>query len=245
MARLYYNQNPDQQGRPGSLTAIGTSFASAVSSPFRGYKFTASEGGLRVPLIIAWPGHSGFRQGAITNGFAHVTDVAPTLLAAAGVAPQHGQFAGRAVEPMTGHDLTPLLTGTARAVHPANAALGYELSGNAVVFKGDLKLVKNLPPYGDAGWHLYDIVADPGEARDLAAEKPGEFAALQADDAAYARAEQVLPMPPGYAAPRQVEKNAMDELLIPRLLRLLPWVVGVLGLVVGGIIAWRRRRALA
>lgn len=243
MAHLYYNQNPDQQGRPGSLTAIGTSFASAVSSPLRGYKFTASEGGLRVPLIIAWPGHAGFRQGAIANGFAHVTDVAPTLLAAAGVTPQQGQFAGRAVEPMTGHDLTPLLTGAAAAVHPADAALGYELSGNAVVFKGDLKLVKNLPPYGDAGWHLYDIVRDPGETHDLAAARPGNFAALQTDYAAYAKAEQVLPMPPGYAAPHQVEINAMQELLIPRLLRLLPWVVGALGLVVGGTVAWRRRRS--
>ncbi len=241
MARLYYNQNPDQQGRPGSLTAIGTSFASAVSSPLRGYKFTASEGGLRVPLIIAWPGNPALRRGSVARGFAHVTDVAPTLLAAAGVAPQRGNFAGHRVEPMTGHDLTPLLTGTALDVRAPGKALGYELSGNAVLFRGDLKLVKNLTPYGDGGWHLYDIIADPGETQDLAAANPAAFRAMQAEYAAFARRDQVLAMPAGYAAPKQVEANALDELLVPRLLKLAPWLAGALGLVIGGIIAWRRR----
>jgi arylsulfatase/uncharacterized sulfatase len=244
MARLYYNQNPDQQGRPGSLTAIGTSFASAVSAPFRGYKFSASEGGLRVPLIIAWPGNPAVRKGAIAGGFAHVTDIPATLLGLAGVAPQRGEFGGRTTPPMTGHDLTPMLTGAAAEVRSADEALGYELSGNAVIFQGPLKLVKNLPPYGDAGWHLYDIIADPGETTDLAAARPAVFAAMQARYAAYARAEQVLPMHAGYHAPKQVEANALGELLVPRLLRLLPWVAGVLGLLIGGGWAWRRRRAL-
>jgi arylsulfatase A-like enzyme len=243
MARLYYNQNHDQQGRPGSLTAIGTSFASAVSSPLRGYKFTASEGGLRVPLIVSWPGNPAIRKGAVASGFAHVTDVPATLLGMAGVTPQHGEFAGRRVEPMTGHDLMPLLTGAATTVQAPDEALGYELSGNAVLFEGDFKLVKNLAPYGDGGWHLYDIVADPGETRDLAAALPDRFAAMQAEYAAFAKAEQVLPMPPGYQAPKQVQANALDQLLVPRLLRLAPWVAGIVGLVIGGIFAARRRRA--
>ncbi|WP_426168396.1 arylsulfatase [Sandarakinorhabdus sp. DWP1-3-1] len=241
MARLYYNQNPDQQGRPGSLTAIGASFASAVSSPLRGYKFTASEGGLRVPLIISWPGNPALVRNGVANGFAHVTDVAPTLLALAGVAAPAGRFGGRTVEPMQGRDLTPLLTGAATRVHPADEALGYELSGNAVLFRGDLKLVRNLAPYGDGAWHLYDIVRDPGETHDLAAARPDVFRSMQANYADFAARDQVLPMPAGYQAPRQIEANALDELLVPRLLRLMPWVVGVLGLFVGGAVAWRRR----
>ncbi|MEY2883009.1 MAG: hypothetical protein RL490_733, partial [Pseudomonadota bacterium] len=96
----------------------------------------------------------------------------------------------------------------------------------------------------DAAWHLYDMARDPGETHDLAAARPADFAALQADFAAYARAEQVLPMPAGYTAPQQVQDNAMRELLVPRLLKLLPWVAGVLGLIIGGAFAWRRRKAL-
>lgn len=242
-ARAYYNQRPDQQGRPGSLTAIGTSFASAAASPLRGYKFTASEGGLRVPLIIAWPGNPAVRAGTIAPAFAQVMDVTPTLLEAAGVAPHQGVWQGRTVERIQGHSLLPLLTGAATAVHPADEALGYELSGNAVLFKGDYKLVRNLRPYGDNRWRLYDIVRDPAESRDLTAALPAKVRELQADYAAYARTEQVLEMPPGYEAPKQVADNAMRELLIPRLQQQAPWLLVPLGLVLGGWLAWRRRSA--
>ncbi len=239
-ARYFYDQRPEQQGRRGSLTAIGTSFASAVSSPLKGYKFTASEGGLRVPLIIAWPGNPAWRSGAIVPGFAHVIDLAPTLLAAAGLPPGGARFGARGVEPMSGRDLTPLLTGVAREVHPPEQPLGYELSGNAVLFKGDWKLVRNLPPYGDGRWHLFDIGRDPGESRDLAAAEPVRFAAMQADYAAFAARDRVLPMPDGYAAPRQVQKNALEHLLWEPLGRWVPWFIGAGLLVAGGI--WRLRR---
>ena len=230
---LYYNTRPDQQGRPGSFTAIGTSFASALAAPFRGYKFSASEGGTRVPLIIAWPGNRGLAQGGIARGFAHVTDIAPTLLALAGGTAPAGA--------MTGRDLSPLLTGAAN-VHPADEAIGYELSGNAVVWKGDWKLVRNLPPYGDGRWALYDIAADPGESRDLAAAEPVRFKAMQADYAAYAARDRVLAMPAGYSAPKQVEENAKRDRFYPQLRELAAWVAGGLGLIIGGIVAFRRRR---
>ncbi|MEN9684141.1 MAG: hypothetical protein RLZZ427_1892 [Pseudomonadota bacterium] len=238
-ARAYYDQSTAQQGRPGSLTAIGAGYASAASAPLNGYKFTASEGGLRVPLIMAWPGNPAIRSGTVAGGFAHVTDLAPTLLQLAGVAPQHGNFAGRRVEPMIGMNLAPMLTGSAPAVHPADQPLGYELSGNAVLFKGDYKLVKNLPPYGDGGWHLFNIVSDPGEVADLSAAQPQRFAQMQADYAAFAKANGVLPMPPGYSAPKQIFANALHTLLLPRLLALLPYLAGLLA-AIGGLVWWRK-----
>lgn len=142
---------------------------------------------------------------------------------------------------MRGYSLAPLISGTIASVHPFTAPLGYELSGNAVLFKGDWKLVKNLPPYGDARWHLYNITPDPGETSDQAAAEPARFAAMQADYAAYAKAEQVLPMPEGYSAPGQIEANALRTLLIPRLLALWPYVLGVVALL-GALITWRRRK---
>ena len=236
-----YDQRVEQQGRPGSLTAIGADFASAASSPLRGYKFTASEGGLRVPMILAWPGHGAVRAGSIAPGFAHVTDMAPTLLELAGVAPQRGQFDGRAVEPMIGSDLSPMLTGTVPSVHAADAPLGYELSGNAVLFKGDYKLVKNLPPYGDGAWHLYNITIDPGEVEDVSKAQPDRFTQMQADYAAFAKANGVLPMPDGYTAPNQIFENAVNALLIPRLIALWPWALGLIG-AGAALLFWRKRR---
>ena len=240
-ANQLYDQSIAQQGRPGSLTAQGAGFASASVSPLRGYKFTASEGGLRVPMIMAWPGNPAIKGGSVATGFAHVTDMPMTLLKLAGVAAQQGRFSGRPVEPMTGLDLTPMLTGAASSVHSADKPLGYELSGNGVLFKGDYKLVKNLPPYGDGRWRLYNISADPGETLDLSGSDPARFAAMQKDYVAFAKVNKVLPMPEGYTAPKQIFANAMRTLLVPRLLQL--WPLGaLLGIAIATAIWWRRRR---
>ncbi len=240
-----YDQSVAQQGRPGSLTAIGADFASAASSPLRGYKFTASEGGLRVPMIMAWPGNPAVRAGAVAQGFAHVTDMAPTLLALAGVPKQAGQFSGRAVEPMIGSDLSPMLTGAAPSVHSPDVPFGYELSGNAVLFKGDYKLVRNLPPYGNGAWQLYNIATDPGEVEDLSAAQPERFAQMQADYADFAKTNGVLPMPEGYTAPQQIFENALHNLLIPRLLGVWTWALGLVAAVAAFLVLRKRRRARA
>ena len=180
--------------------------------------------------------------GSVAAGFAHVTDISPTLLAFAGVAAQQGSFGGRRVEPMIGLNLSPMLTGTAPSVHPSDMPLGYELSGNAVLFKGDFKLVKNLPPFGDSRWRLYNITTDPGETHDLSRSDPQRFAVMQDDYVAFARANKVLPMPEGYTAPGQIAANAMRTLLVPRLAKL--WPVGaVLVMALATLIGWRRRRA--
>jgi arylsulfatase A-like enzyme len=239
-ANQLYDQSIAQQGRPGSLTAQGAGFASASASPLRGYKFTANEGGLRVPMIMAWPGNRAIKGGTIAWGFAHVTDMPLTLLKLAGIAPQQGRFSGRRVEPMIGMDLTPMLTGAASSVHSADTPLGYELSGNAVLFKGDYKLVKNLPPYGDGRWRLYNITTDPGETNDLSGSDPQRFANMQSDYAAFAKANNVLPMPDGYTAPKQIFANALRTLLIPRLIAL--WPVGALLLIATAALVWWRRR---
>ncbi|MGL5838435.1 MAG: arylsulfatase [Sphingorhabdus sp.] len=242
-ANQYYDQSIERQGRPGSLTAIGAGFASANASPLRGYKFTASEGGLRVPLIVSWPGNADIEPGRIKRGFTHVTDIVPTLLSLTGTDPMSNSVEAATFEPLTGQDLSPMLLGKADKVHPETAALGYELSGNAALFKGDYKLMKNLPPYGDGRWHLYNIATDPGEVYDLAASDPKRVAEMQADYAVYARDDGVLDMPPGYTAPKQMMRNAMAELLVPRLLTLWPWALLIAGIVVVGLTIRRKRRA--
>ena len=228
-------------GRRGSFSAIGPGWASAAASPLSGYKFTASEGGLRVPLIIAWPGHADIRAGGISDGLAHVTDILPTLTELAGVSGHGGRWRGGAVEPVTGRSLVPMLKGGAGSVH-GDAPLGYELSGNAALFRGDYKLVRNLAPTGDGAWRLFNLKADPGETRDLAAAEPDRFRTMLADYRAYAKANGVLDMPAGYTADEQINRYAFEHQGKPRLIRFGLWVGAFVLLLSGLIWALRRRR---
>ena len=236
-----YTRDMDKLGAKGAFTAIGPSWASAAASPLSTYKYWSGEGGLRVPLIIS--GVPGTPQNKIEHSFAHVNDIAPTLLDLARVARPGDTYKGKKIEAMTGRSLLPVLTGKARRVHPADEAIGYELSGNRALFKGDLKLQSNLAPIGDGQWHLYDIRKDPGETKDLQKEMPEAFQTMQADYAAYARDNGVLPMPAGYDPQEQIKTNSLVNVVIPRLKReVLPWVVGLAVLIAGVVYIRRRRR---
>jgi arylsulfatase A-like enzyme len=236
---MNYTRQFDHLGSKGAFTSIGPSWASASASPLSGYKFFAGEGGLRVPLIVS--GVPGIQANHIAKAFTHVTDIAPTLLEVAGVPAHNGEFQGRAVEPMIGSSLVPVLQGHAERVHPVDHAIGYELSGSAALFKGDYKLVKSLKPVGNEQWHLYNIVTDPGEVNDLQQQMPERFAAMQADYAEYVRVNGVLPMPVGYDYMHQGQMYALKHVVIPKLKAAAPPVVAVL-LVLVGVLVWRRRR---
>jgi arylsulfatase A-like enzyme len=227
---LEYDMAPKRQGQPGTLTYIGASWASAAASPLRGYKFSAWEGGVRVPFILSLPPALQQARGGVAGAPAHAVDLAPTLLDVAGVTDRAG---------LEGHSLLPALTNSAAAIHPEGEAIGYELSGNAVLYQGAMKLVKNLPPYGDGGWHLFDINADPGETNDLAAAQPVLLSAMQAEWSRWAKANKVLPMPAGYSAPAQIQANALHDLLAPRLAP----IAAALLLLLAGLWTGRRWRA--
>ena len=87
----------DNLGQPGSLTAIGPEWAAVSSAPFDLYKFYSSEGGLRVPLVIAGPG---ITASGIVDAPIHVADLVPTLLDAAGVSYDADDFYGRSAMPV-------------------------------------------------------------------------------------------------------------------------------------------------
>ena len=198
-----YSWNIDNLGERGSLNFIGPEWAAAVSSPGSLFKFYAAEGGLRVPFVIAGPGVvAGTRVGTPT----FVTDVTPTILDLAGVTSEGGV-------PMTGRSLRHVLTGEAARAHPIDAPVGIEVAGNSALFKGDSKLVRNMPPWGDGGWHLYDLVNDPGETNDLTPRQPERAAELLRDYDAYTREMGVLPLPEGYEVHRQVVVNSLKRQL--------------------------------
>lgn len=237
----HYSRKIDRLGAMGSYTVIGPSWASAAASPLSTYKFYSGEGGIRVPLIIS--GVTGMPRDQIHHSFAHVNDIVPTLLELGGVPRPGTRYAGKPIIPPSGTSLMPVLTGAAARVHAPEEAIGYELSGNQALFKGDLKLIKNIPPVGDGQWHLFDIRQDPGETHDLRERMPAVFHAMQADYAAYAKANGVLPMPSGYEPTRQVLINALINVYVPRYRT--PGLVLVAGLLLlTGALAWRARRKI-
>lgn len=233
MALNGYDWETETLGERGSLNFIGTEWAAAAAAPGRLFKFYTSEGGLRVPLVIAGPGVLPERR---VTSLAFVTDVVPTVLEMTGVA---ADAIADAV-PMTGKSLRPVLGGTADRTHAADAPVGVEVAGNAALFKGDYKLVRNHGAFGDGQWRLHDWVADPGETNDLAPQQPERLAAMVADYDAYKQQMGVLDLPDGYDVEFQVQRNALV-----RQLRFYGWIPITALLAAAGIfiLARRRRRA--
>ncbi len=229
MALNGYGWETETLGERGSLNFIGPEWATAVASPSRLFKFYTAQGGIRVPLIAAGPGVAAARR---VTALTHVTDVAPTILDYAGVTPK----AEPDDQPITGKSLRPVLDGSTEAVRGDDETVGIEVSGNAALFKGRYKLVRNGGAHGDDTWRLYDWIADPGETNDLAPQQPERLASMLADYDDYKRRSGVLELPEGYDVERQVQINALL-----RQLRFYGWIPATLLVAVLGLILLRRR----
>lgn len=217
-----YDIAPAKPGGPGYWGFIGPEWAAAAATPGAWFKFYATEGGIRVPLIMAGPGIAPQR---VTSP-AMVTDVAPTLLDRIGVDP-----AALPGKPITGRSLMPVLTGLAESAYGPDEARAVEVSGNSALYLGDYKITRSMPPVGDGQWRLYNLARDPGETRDLSAREPAVKARLLAAYDAYAAQVGVLPMPEGYDSQLQVGRN-----IAARLLGHYPWAFAALGALLLGLV---------
>lgn len=157
------------------------------NADLRGLKGSVYEGGIRVPALIRWPGHIA-PETSITSP-AGMIDLAPTLLAAAGVAlPPHAQT-------LDGLNLLPQLlearSGTEQAGSPppTDRTLFAQwhrgdapVSGRAAAaITARYKVVQPVwPDQGPPQWELYDLETDPGETTNLAAAKPEVLEELKA-----------------------------------------------------------------
>lgn len=204
MAVNGYTREIENLGERRSYVFIGPEFATATAAPGSLFKFYTTEGGVHVPLIMAGPG---IQAGRIDTR-AFVTDITPTLMERAGVS-----VGANETIPLSGRSMASLLAGQSTSLRGPDDVIGIEVSGNSALYRGDFKLVRNQPRYGDGQWRLYNIASDPGETRDLSTAEPDLFASMQAAYASYAAENGVLEMPPGYDVQRQVARNAMAKQL--------------------------------
>jgi len=163
-------------GNPGSNYAYGIGFASGSGGPLDKFKMTVGEGGIRTPVLISGPG---IMTGQQSNAFAYVWDIMPTILEIAGVE-YPAEFQGRKVETPRGRSMMGLLDGTLEAIYGEEEYVGGEMGDGKWMRKGDYKAVVVAKPYGAATWHLFNVVEDPGETRDLSAEMPEMLEELKA-----------------------------------------------------------------
>ncbi|MCP4383509.1 MAG: arylsulfatase [Hyphomicrobiales bacterium] len=171
-----FDHSLENLGRPGSNFAYGPGFASGSSGPLDYFKQTVGEGGIRVPLIIAGPG---IPEGEVTDAFAYVWDILPTLLDMTG-AKYPAERNGMKLEQPRGRSMAPLFADTALEIYGPDELVAGEMAGGKWIRQGSYKAVSVPAPYGDGEWRLYDVEKDPGETTDLASDMPDLLGFLMA-----------------------------------------------------------------
>jgi arylsulfatase A-like enzyme len=128
----------------------------------RGRKASTDEGGVRSPFLLRWPGH--VPAGKRIPQIAGAIDLLPTLADFAGI-PVTG------TRPLDGISLKALLEGSKAQDWPDRTIFSH----------WNRKVSVRTQQYRlDAQQRLYDMVADPGQERDIAREQP-KIAARLAD----------------------------------------------------------------
>lgn len=156
----------------------GREDAPTHNSPFRAGKGFLYEGGLRIPLVLRWPGQ--IKAGAVASTPVINTDLMPTLLELVSVAAPRG---------LDGLSYARLLTN--KGEMPGRPFFWhfphYNNQGGrpgGAVRDGEWKLIEY---YDDGRTELYNLAEDVGESKDLAAQFPKRAADLKEMLAAWRR----------------------------------------------------------
>ncbi len=142
-------------------------YGGGTSAPYRGHKGEVLEGGIRLPFIVSLPGTvpAGVTRGQMVSSL----DLMPTFARMTGLQTLEGN--------QDGSDISRVLT--ADAPSPHSGLYWKNFDGTWAATQGKWKL-----HHDGTGNHLYDVTADPGEAKDVAAGNPALVDSLAT---AYAR----------------------------------------------------------
>jgi arylsulfatase A len=192
-------------GRPERVVHASKLDAAYATSnlPFRGGKGWLYEGGIRVPMIVNWPGRG--KQPAICDEPVISTDFYPSLLEMIGVPARPDQHTG-------GVSLVPLLQGESHlsreAIYwhfPHYSNHGLQSPGGAIRC-GDFKL---LEYFENSTVQLFNLRDDPAEQHDLAETLENTASRLQTmlHDWRRQNSAQMMEANPDYAASARTEHS--------------------------------------
>ena len=167
-----------------------------VNHPFRGWKMSLFEGGIRVPYFVKWP--RAFPPGLVFTPPVHHFDLYATAAGAAGASLPDD----RRIDGVDLHDY--ILARTEGAPHER---LFWRSGATGSVRQERYKLTVSEPSEGEQRQWLFDIEADPEERHDLSAQLPGVVAELRAALDAH-NAEQAQPIWPSLIeSPLNVDRD--------------------------------------
>ncbi len=151
-------------GPPGDRSGGADSEYFNSTGPLRGSKGTLYEGGIRVPMIVRWPGQ--IRKGVTTNHVSGFQDLLPTI--AELVKSDHP-------EDIDGISFLPVLYGN-DSLQKRHQYLYWEFpsyGGQQALRMGNWKAIKrNLFKNPDAQMELFNLMNDVAEQNDISSDHP-------------------------------------------------------------------------
>lgn len=193
----------DEIGSRRSYPQYPAGWAWAMDTPFQWTKQVASHlGATRNPMVINWPNRIK-DKGGLRSQFSFVSDIAPTILEAAGISTP-AVVNGVAQQPIDGASLVYSFDDAkAPTRHPTQY---FEVYGNRAIYHNGWMAsgFHGRPPWAllnakersfdEDQWELYDLGKDFSQSRDLARIEPARLSAMKDMFWAEAARNQALPL---------------------------------------------------
>ncbi len=187
-------------GGPRTYPHFASGWAIAGNAPFMCGKQTAGNyGGTRNGMVVSWP--KGIKaNNEIRSQWHHVIDVAPTILAAAGL-PEPESVHGVVQEPIQGVSMLYALNDSQAAGRRMTQY--FEIAGGRGIYHDGwfAGVVHSVPweskprhSFQDDQWELYDTTKDFSLTNDLAASNPAKLKEMQDLFMSEAIKNRVLPL---------------------------------------------------